>query len=96
MDMKLCIPDSESLLWIWKSPCAELKVLPWKKTFEEWSISTTGNIASEVEVERDGILIPRSISTTGNVASGGVGEKDETLIPRSLISTAMNVLWTID
>ena len=93
LDMKLCIPDSESVLWIWKSPCAELKVLPlaWKKTFEEWSISTTGNVAleSEVEFEKDGTLITRSISTTGNVASEAVGEKEGTLIPR-FISMAMN------
>ena len=90
-DMKLNIPDSESPLWLWKSPCTELKVLPlaWKKTFEEWSISTTGNVASEVEVEKDGTLITRSISTTSNVASEAVGEKDGTLIPR-FISMAMN------
>ena len=47
-DLKLCLPDSESLLWIWKSRCAELIVLPWMKTFEEWSTSATGNIASGV------------------------------------------------
>ena len=53
------------------------------------SISTTGNVASEVEVEKDGTLITRSISTTGNVASEAVGEKEGTLIPR-FISVAMN------
>ena len=53
------------------------------------SISTTGNVASEVEVEKDGTLITRSISTTGNVASEAVCEKDGTLIP-SFISMAMN------
>ena len=63
-DLKLCLPDSESLLWIWKSRCAELIVLPWMKTFEEWSTSATGNIASDVVVERDGILIPRSLRST--------------------------------
>ena len=69
-----------------------MKLLPlaWKKTFEERSISTTGNVASEVEVEKDGTLITRSISTTGNIASEAVGEKDGALIPRSLISTAMH------
>ena len=40
-DLKLCIPDSESPLWIWRSPCTELTVPPWTKKFEEWAISTT-------------------------------------------------------
>ena len=33
-DMKSYIPDSEYLLWIWRSPCTELNVPPWMITFE--------------------------------------------------------------
>ena len=41
--LKSCIPDSESLLLILTSPCAEMNVPPWMITFEELNkaISTT-------------------------------------------------------
>ena len=48
-DLKSCILDSESIfkLWIWRSPCAELNVLPWIITFEEWAIVYSSEVGEK-------------------------------------------------